>query len=143
MADEKSWFPKSLKKGKLIKSTEPVASRWKIVEKVNEHVDQSEDTNLHLSLASAKFLCRDANDPANKTDTYLRIIQQIPSAKAEASDVSDCPNRPSMYNMRRDSIRFHWLKMFTLETWLGHSYISIMTRHVSIDKMQTNGNIKQ
>ncbi|OQD97970.1 hypothetical protein PENSOL_c010G10741 [Penicillium solitum] len=86
MADSKSWFPKSIKKGKTVKLTEPVSSRWKIVEKVNEHVEQFEDTELHPSLASAKFLCRDASDPSNKKDAYLRIVQQIPSVKGEFPD---------------------------------------------------------
>lgn len=86
MADSKSWFPKSLKKGKIIRLAEPVSSRWKIVEKVNEHVEQYEDTELHPSLASAKFLCRDASSSSNKKYAYLRIVQQIPSVNGEVSD---------------------------------------------------------
>ncbi|KAJ5604305.1 hypothetical protein N7537_007261 [Penicillium hordei] len=72
------------KKGKIIKLTEPV-SRWKIVEKVNEH-EQFEDTEPHPSLASAKFLCRDASDSSNNKYAYLCIVQQIPSVKGKVSD---------------------------------------------------------
>ncbi|KAJ5832281.1 hypothetical protein N7474_000592 [Penicillium riverlandense] len=89
MSDQKSWFDSTINKRKILSLKEPVLSKWKLVEKLNEHVEQRPEAKSHTSLASARFLCRDASRPANEATAYayLRIVKQIPSERAEEADL--------------------------------------------------------
>ncbi|KAF9252125.1 hypothetical protein DTO006G1_2872 [Penicillium roqueforti] len=91
MADQKIWFPDPIQDSecKILTLSEPIPSNWEVVQKINEHVEQWQDAisyPSHPSLASTKFVCRDAQFPNGPT-AFLRIVKQIPSAKGDIGPV--------------------------------------------------------
>ena len=88
MADQKIWFPDPIQDSecKILTLNEPTPSTWEVVQKINEHVEQWQDATSYPSLASAKFVCRDAQSPNGPT-AFLRIVKQIPSVKGDIGPV--------------------------------------------------------
>ncbi|KAJ5804304.1 uncharacterized protein N7518_000607 [Penicillium psychrosexuale] len=84
MAHENIWFPDPFQNCKILSLNEPTPSNWEVFQKINEHVEQWQDVTCRLpSLASAKFVCRDASESPNGPTAFLRIVKQIPSQVAE------------------------------------------------------------
>ncbi|CAI7638896.1 unnamed protein product [Penicillium glandicola] len=81
IADEKIWFPGPIQKRKILTLEDPTSSNWKVLHKINEHVEQ-----WHTSgpcLASAKFICHDARVSSKGPTAFLRVVQQIPYVRAD------------------------------------------------------------
>ncbi|RHZ65842.1 uncharacterized protein CDV56_108752 [Aspergillus thermomutatus] len=82
------WFHHGTDPGTIITLDQPVPSRWKILEKLNEHDFQvSEEMSKHYgshSLATTKLLCCDPTNPTKKA--FIRVYLQVPYLNTEMKD---------------------------------------------------------
>ena len=91
-----TWFRKGNDPGTVINVDQPVSSRWKILEKLNEHdfqVHKGEHDDYGLrSFASARILCCDPKRRSKKA--FMRIYVQIPHRATEMDDPDTEADKP-------------------------------------------------
>ncbi|OKP09391.1 hypothetical protein PENSUB_5282 [Penicillium subrubescens] len=95
-----AWFRKGPDPGTTITLDQPVPSRWKILEKLNEHdyqVNEEENDEYGFrSFASAKYLCCDPRARTKKA--FMRIYIQVPHRKTEMDDADTRSRQATTYN---------------------------------------------
>lgn len=87
-APSSRWFHQGTDPGTIITLDKPFPSRWKILEKLNEHDFQTVE-ELHRrhgqhSYATAKLLCCDPKKPSRKA--FMRVYLQVPLKNTEIQD---------------------------------------------------------
>ncbi|KAJ9265747.1 hypothetical protein DTO212C5_6602 [Paecilomyces variotii] len=94
------WFRKGPNPGTIITLDQPVPSRWKILEQLNEHDYQVNEEENHeygfRSFASAKYLCCDPKARTKKA--FMRIYIQVPHRKTEMDDADTRSRQATTYN---------------------------------------------
>lgn len=95
-----TWLRKGPDPGTIITLDRPVPSRWKILEKLNEHdyqVNEEENDEYGFrSFASTKYLCCDPRAPTKKV--VMRIYIQVTHRKTEMDDADTRSQQASTYN---------------------------------------------
>ncbi|KGO43582.1 hypothetical protein PEX1_059140 [Penicillium expansum] len=95
-----AWFRKGPDPGTIITLDQPVPSRWKILEKLNEHdyqVNEEENDEYGFrSFASAKYLC--CNPISRTKNAFMRIYIQVPHRKTELDDADTRSRQATTYN---------------------------------------------
>ncbi|KAK4865936.1 hypothetical protein LT330_009029 [Penicillium expansum] len=78
-----AWFRKGPDPGTIITLDQPVPSRWKILEKLNEHDYQVNE---------------EENDEARTKNAFMRIYIQVPHRKTELDDADTRSRQATTYN---------------------------------------------
>lgn len=97
-----AWFFGGISPGTIVTLDQPVPSRWKILEKLNDHdyqvnVEETEELGI-TSFASARILCCDPKKRSKKT--FVRIQKQVPHGKTEMRDADTRGRQATTYTPR-------------------------------------------
>jgi hypothetical protein len=89
--------------GTIVTLDQPLPSRWKILEKLNEHdyqvnVEENEEYGF-ISFASARFICCDPKRRSKKA--FMRIYKQVPYRKTEMWDADARGGQATTYTPAR------------------------------------------
>lgn len=80
MTPAREWFSEGIEPGTIISLDRPETSKWRILEKMNEH-DHQVEHGRGLSWASTKLLVEATG--SSKSKGYMRIYMQIPNVNTE------------------------------------------------------------
>jgi hypothetical protein len=105
-----AWSFEGTDPGTIVTLDQPLPSRWKILEKLNEHdyqvnVEENEEYGF-ISFASAKFICCDPKRRSKKA--FMRIYKQVPHRKTVIWDEDargrQAPTSHDLYPARIDCL---------------------------------------